>query len=67
VIATGATQIRTVFSPDQVPNVLAAYMAGLRVAFAITIAFVAVAFLSTLVAKWKKLPTKDSEKPAVIA
>jgi len=40
VIATGATQIRTAFPPDQVPHIIDAYMAGLKVVFAITVAIV---------------------------
>lgn len=67
-IATGATQIRTMFSPEQVPLIVAAYMAGLKLAFAITLAFVGAAVLFTLCAKWKKLPTaKDTKKSVEMA
>lgn len=36
VLLTGATQIRDAFTPAQVPVVVAAYMAALKVVFAIT-------------------------------
>ncbi|KAI9166522.1 putative efflux pump gsfJ [Paramyrothecium foliicola] len=37
-ITTGATQLRTAFNPEQVPEILFAYMAGLKVAFALSVA-----------------------------
>lgn len=55
VIATGATQIRVVFPPDQLPGILVAYMAGIKAAFAICIAFVGIAFVISLANKWSKL------------
>lgn len=47
VILTGATQIRTAFQPDQVPIVIDAYMAGIKVVFAISTAIVGAGFLFT--------------------
>ena len=38
VIGTGATQIRQFFPPEQVPIVVAAYMAGIKVTLAIVVA-----------------------------
>lgn len=38
VIGTGATQIRHAFPADQVPVIVLAYMAGIKVTFAIVIA-----------------------------
>lgn len=58
VLATGATQIRTAFTATQVPEVVAAYMAGLRVVFAITAATFALAALVALCASWSPLHTK---------
>lgn len=40
VIATGATEIRTIFPADQVPAILYAYMAGIKVDFALSVALI---------------------------
>jgi MFS family permease len=59
VILTGATEIRTRFTGEQVPGILEAYMRGLNGVFAIAIAGTGVALLVSLAAKWKRL---DAEK-----
>jgi EmrB/QacA subfamily drug resistance transporter len=38
VIGTGATQIRHAFSADQIPTIVLAYMAGIKVTFALVVA-----------------------------
>ena len=38
VIATGVSEIRDVFPPEQIPGILLAYMDGLRIPFAIATA-----------------------------
>ncbi|KAF2669638.1 MFS general substrate transporter [Microthyrium microscopicum] len=55
VILTGATEIRSAFSADQVPGVIAAYMTGVKAAYAISIAGAGLAFLVTLGSRWKRL------------
>lgn len=55
VVATGATQIHVVYPADQVPGILLAYMAGIKVALAIAIADVGLALLATLFSSWKRL------------
>ncbi|KAI4121310.1 MAG: hypothetical protein LQ338_006441 [Usnochroma carphineum] len=58
VVNTGATDLRKVFSPDQVPGILVAYMRGLKIAFAIGLASTAVAFIIiTLFQRWNRLNT----------
>lgn len=59
VIATGASELRTVFAPDVLPGVLQAYMVGLKAAFAVSIAFSGAAFLCTLAIPMRKLPTHE--------
>ncbi|CAO2648117.1 Nn.00g090390.m01.CDS01 [Neocucurbitaria sp. VM-36] len=54
-LGTGATDIHTAFSADQVPGVLLAYLAGLRVVWAITISLAGVSLLATAGASWKRL------------
>ena len=45
VILTGATDLRKVFSAEQVPGILVAYMRRLKIAFAIGLASTGVAFI----------------------
>lgn len=58
VVRTGATDLRKVFSADQVPGILEAYMRGLQIAFAIGLASTGVAFIIiTSFQKWNRLNT----------
>ena len=62
VVSTGATDLRSVFSADQVPGILVSYMSGLKIAFAIGLASTGVAFIIiTVFQKWNRL------NPAAIA
>ncbi|KAK3997528.1 major facilitator superfamily-domain-containing protein [Cladorrhinum sp. PSN332] len=61
VLGTGATQIRTVFPPDQVPGILIAYMAGIKTSLAIAVGAVGLSFIVSLFYGFKKLDT-DSVK-----
>ncbi|KAL4779877.1 major facilitator superfamily-domain-containing protein [Aspergillus varians] len=54
VIATGATQIHTVF-PDDIDGILLAYMAGLKATFAISVGMVGFAVLVSFFSPWKRL------------
>ncbi|KAK2765439.1 hypothetical protein FQN54_008288 [Arachnomyces sp. PD_36] len=63
VVATGATQIRTAFAADQVPGLIVAYMAGIKVALAIPIGSTGVALLVSMLSKWKRL-NKEAVKEA---
>ena len=55
VIATGATQIRTMFPADSVTGILMSYMAGIKVAFAIGTASVGFSFVLSLFSDWRRL------------
>jgi hypothetical protein len=57
-LGTGATQIRQVFSPEQVPGILIAYMAGIKTALALAIAGVGAAFAVSLFSHFKRLNTE---------
>ena len=58
VVNTGATDLRNVFSADQVPGILLAYMSGLKIAFAIALASTGAAFIIiTLFPRWNRLNT----------
>ncbi len=62
VVGTGVTDLRRVFSADQVPGMLEAYMRVLKIAFAIGLASAGVAFIViTLFQRWNRL------NPAAIA
>lgn len=60
-ISTGASALRTAFAPEELPGVLVAYMHGLKAAFALSIAFCGIAFLSTLVIPWGRLSTHATD------
>lgn len=75
-IATGASELRKVFSPEELPGIIVAYMHGLKAAFAVSIGFCGLAFLTTLIIPWSRLPThvpaakdteNDADAPAVLA
>ena len=59
VLGTGATQIRTVFTAAQVPLVVDAYMSGLKVVFAITIAAFGISTFIGPLGSWKRLHGED--------
>ncbi|KAI0456051.1 DNA repair protein RAD50 [Xylaria acuta] len=67
-IQMGATQLRDVFSAEQLPGVVHAYMDGLKAAFAFATALVGVSFIFALIPKWDDLrpppPTTDQEQTA---
>jgi hypothetical protein len=53
-IATGAIELRQVFKPDQVSGIVKAYIDGLRIPFAISIACGCATFLLGFVPGWQK-------------
>lgn len=55
VIATGATELRDVFSATELDGILVAYMAGIKVAFAITIGAVGISLPISLFSRWTNL------------
>ncbi|KAM9879568.1 major facilitator superfamily transporter [Verticillium dahliae] len=55
VVATGATDIRRVFSADEMPGILDAYMAGIKIAIAIAIGATGLALLTSLLSRWERL------------
>lgn len=58
VIATGASELREVFNEEQIGGVVTAYMAGLKVSFAIAIATAGCCFLLAFAPKWDNLKGK---------
>lgn len=55
VVLTGATEIRSKFSADQVPGIVEAYMIGIKVAPAIAIGGTGAAFVVSLFNSWRSL------------
>ena len=55
VVQTGATRLRHVFSEDQIPGIIVAYMDGLKITFALTVALAGVALPIALFAKWRNI------------
>ncbi|KAL2257810.1 hypothetical protein VTK26DRAFT_9135 [Humicola hyalothermophila] len=62
-IDTGVTQLREVFTPEQLPGILEAYMHGIRTAFAIVIGILGGAFLVSPFSRFKRL-NSDAVKAA---
>jgi hypothetical protein len=58
VIGTGATRIRHAFPPSQVPEVVLAYMAGVKVALALALALTATACALVVFVPRKRLNTE---------
>ena len=54
-LATGATQLRDVFSAEQMVGILEAYMDGLHAAFAIGITLAGLATFISLASEWRNL------------
>ncbi|KAK3377019.1 putative efflux pump antibiotic resistance protein [Lasiosphaeria ovina] len=65
VVATGASQLRGVFTGDDLTGVVLAYMSGIRAAFAVAIGMAGVAFLLAFLLPFKRLP-KGSPGDAVM-
>ncbi|KAK9319183.1 major facilitator superfamily domain-containing protein [Lipomyces orientalis] len=70
VIGTGATELRKVFSPTDIPFILRAYMSGIQTAFIVAIALAGACTLIAFGAKWQKLQaapkageTEEAESP----
>ncbi|KAH6851372.1 major facilitator superfamily-domain-containing protein [Chaetomium sp. MPI-CAGE-AT-0009] len=66
VVATGATLIRTAFPADQVPGIVVAYMAGIKVALGISIGGAGLGLVICLCSRWKRL-NLDAVEDAVVA
>ncbi|CAK7224358.1 hypothetical protein SEUCBS140593_005547 [Sporothrix eucalyptigena] len=67
VIATGASDLHTVFDAATLPGVLQAYMAALKAAFAVGIGFCGMAFLISFAIPMRKLPKTDPTKAVAMA
>jgi hypothetical protein len=70
-LATGASQLRSVFTAEELPGILVAYMHGLKVAFAIALAAVGLSLCLTPFNSWKKInaladPPADTSTTAAV-
>lgn len=61
VLATGASEIQQVFKGQDLTDVLAAYMVGIKEVFAFSLAGAAFTVLVAFVIPFKKLPSQDSK------
>ncbi|KAJ5980493.1 Major facilitator superfamily domain general substrate transporter [Penicillium waksmanii] len=65
VLGTGASELQDVFSGDDLKEVIAAYMVGIKDVFAFSLACAAFAVLLSLIIPFKRLPDHGKEdKPA---
>lgn len=60
VVSAGATQLRNVFSPSDLPGILLAYMDGLKLSFALAIALAGIAVPIALFAKWANVKPRPT-------
>jgi len=58
VILTGATQIRTAFPVEDVAGIVLSYMAGIKVAFAISVGLIGLGFITSVSAPWGRINTE---------
>ncbi len=65
VIATGATDLTRVFNAQELDGIIIAYMAGLKLTFALGIACAGIAFLVAFAPRWESL--KGKVKPGAAA
>ncbi|EKG11353.1 Major facilitator superfamily domain general substrate transporter [Macrophomina phaseolina MS6] len=63
VIEAGATKLRVAFSGDELAGIVASYMAGLKVAFAIVIALTGGATIASLAMPWISVKSKPNVAP----
>lgn len=64
VLATGASELRSAFPPDQVGLILESYMDGLRVTFALSAALTGCSFLASWVAPIRSIKQLDDRSGA---
>lgn len=65
VLGTGASELQDVFSGDDLKEVIAAYMIGIKDVFAFSLACAAFAVLLSLIIPFKRLPDHGKkDKPA---
>lgn len=57
VVASGATELRKLFTPEELPGILVAYMKGLKISFAVAVAATGLAFVIGMFSRWKRLNT----------
>jgi hypothetical protein len=61
-LSTGATQIRTAFTPEHVPIVIEGYIAGLQTVFAIATAAFGFATVVGVLGSWERLRGEDIKR-----
>ncbi|KAG5992890.1 hypothetical protein E4U54_003520 [Claviceps lovelessii] len=66
-VLTGASEIRNVFPPEQQPLVIAGYMTGLKVVFAMCVAATGLATLVGLNTRWSKLRQEENRPISGVA
>lgn len=58
VASTGVTELRNVFTAEQMPGIIVAYMDGLKISYAVAIAATGAALIISLASKWRNLRGK---------
>ncbi|KAK6083264.1 major facilitator superfamily transporter [Seiridium cupressi] len=66
-VSTGAAELRAVFSADELPGILLAYLTGIKAAFAVGIAMFGIATITSVILPWKRLHSKEGDEAAFAA
>jgi len=66
VIAVGASELRNVFSPEELDGILLAYMAGLKAAWAGGVGLAGLTLLVALIPKWKSIKNVSGKQNVVV-
>ncbi|OAG41652.1 hypothetical protein AYO21_04116 [Fonsecaea monophora] len=66
VITTGASDLRRVFDPEVLPGVVAAYMSGLKVAWAVAIAAAGTALVVGVLGTWERVHSRDGDSGSAL-
>ncbi|KAF2727553.1 MFS general substrate transporter [Polyplosphaeria fusca] len=61
IVGTGATAIRTAFSPDQVAGIVVAYMAAVKLVFAMVTGIVGFSFVIAFAEKWERISVEKTK------
>jgi MFS transporter, DHA2 family, glioxin efflux transporter len=64
VLATGATELRKVFTEEELPGILEAYMRAIRVPFAIALAACCLTVVLIVIPRWKSIKVNLNAVPA---
>ncbi|KAF7563402.1 hypothetical protein G7046_g741 [Stylonectria norvegica] len=67
VVATGATEIRNMFSADDVPGIVASYMGGVKNTFILAVCAVGASLIVSVFGKWERMKSAATTETEPVA